>query len=133
MERRATVDRLLDGGRAELLAVRESACSGDCHHCAGCGAVSQTLRLIAHNPIGAQRGDVVLVASQAAPVLWGAALLYLLPLLAFFAGYLGAMPLGVLPIALGGGAFFLGLVPALLYNRRLKRRPPVYTITDFVK
>lgn len=133
MERKATVDRLLDDGRAELLAARESACSGDCHHCAGCGAAKQTLRLTAGNPIGAQRGDVVLVVSRDAPVLWGAVLLYLLPLLAFFAGYLGAVALGLLPIALGGAAFFLGLVPALLYNRHLRRRPPVYTITDFVK
>lgn len=133
MEKRATVACLLPDGRAELLVVRESACSGDCHHCAGCGAVRQTLRVTAENAIGACRGDVVLVASADTPVLVGAVLVYLLPLALFLAVYLAATAWAVAPLLPALVAFALGMLPAFVYNRRLKRRPPTYQIIDFVK
>ena len=94
MERKARVERLLPDHQAELTVQRESACSGDCHKCAGCGAVTQTLRLTADNPIGAREGDMVWISSESKTVLKGAALLYLLPPILFLAGYLAAMPLG---------------------------------------
>ena len=59
MRSKATVKRLLPHGRAEVSVVRESACSGDCHHCAGCGAVRQTLTVQAENPISARPGSLV--------------------------------------------------------------------------
>ena len=43
MRTKATVNALLPDGRVEVLIARKSACSGDCHKCAGCGAVEQTL------------------------------------------------------------------------------------------
>ena len=133
MRQRATVEALLPGGRARLSVRRESACSGDCHQCAGCGAVAQTLSLTARNPIGAQPGDRVWFESGSGPVLWAAVLVYLLPLLCFLGGCLGAGALGSWAYAVGGGAFLLGMVPALLYDRRLRRRPPEYDIVEFVK
>ena len=38
MEQIVRVRRLLENGNAEVVHVRESACSGDCHKCSGCGA-----------------------------------------------------------------------------------------------
>lgn len=133
MRKKATVDRLLPQNRAELLVRRESACSGDCHKCGGCGGVEQILRLTARDPIGVQRGDIVYVESESSVVLKGAALIYMLPLLLFLAGYLMAMPLGGWAFAIGGAGFVLGWIPAVLYDRHVKKNPPDYVITGFVE
>lgn len=133
MQRKATVQAILPDGRAELAVRRESACSGDCHRCGGCGTVGQTLRLTAQNPISAQKGDVVYITSENAPVLWAAALVYALPLLLFLTGYLLSMRLGAWAAAIGAAGFLLGLLPAFAYNRHVKRQPPVYQIIGFVK
>ncbi len=133
MQRKATVQAILPDGKAELAVQRESACSGDCHHCGGCGTVGQTLRLTAENPIGAQKGDIVLIASESAPVLWAAALIYALPMLLFLAGYLLSMRLGAWAAAIGAGGFLIGLLPAFAYNRHVKNQPPAYQIIGFVK
>lgn len=133
MRTKATVDALLPDGRAEVLIARKSACSGDCHRCGGCGAVEQTLRVTAENPMDAKRGDIVWLESESHTVLLSAALLYLLPLLLFLVGYLAAYSLDRWAAAVGAGGFVLGLVPAVLYDRRLKKHPPDYTIIGFVK
>lgn len=133
MQRKATVQSVLPDGRAELAVQRESACSGDCHHCGGCGTVGQTLHLTAQNPVGAEKGDIVYITSKSAVVLWAAALVYLLPLLLFLAGYLLSMRLGAWAAAIGAAGFLAGLLPAFAYNRRVKKQPPAYTIIGFVK
>ena len=134
MRQKATVDAILPDGSAVLLVRRESACSGDCHKCAGCGAVGQTLRLTASNPVCARAGDIVWLESESRVVLWAAALFYLLPLLAALAGYIAALPLGgKAAAAIGAACFALGFLPAFVYNRRLKKRPPAYVIVGLVK
>ena len=92
MEQIVRVHRLHPDGRAEVFLVRESACSGDCHKCSGCGAQQQTLQLTAENPIGARPGETVRLHSSTAAVLKAAAVVYLLPLVLFIGGYLLAMP-----------------------------------------
>lgn len=132
MRQKATVDALIADGRAVLTVVRESACSGDCHTCGGCGSVKQTLSVTADNPIGAKIGERVWVESNGAPVLKGAALVYLLPLALFLAAYLVAIPLGAWAFAVAAGAFAVGFLPAVAYNRKIKREPPTYTIVGYV-
>ena len=56
MEQLVRVRRLNEDGTAQVIHVRQSACSGDCHKCAGCGAVEQTLLVEARNPICAAPG-----------------------------------------------------------------------------
>ena len=133
MRKKATVDRLLPQNRVELLVRRESACSGDCHKCGGCGGVEQVLRVTARDPIGVQKGDIVYVQSDSGVVLKGAVLIYLLPLLLFLGGYLAAASLGSWAFAVGGAGFVLGWIPALLYDRHVKKNPPDYVITGFVE
>ena len=58
MRQRGTVEAAWDD-TAIISVRRESACSGDCHKCAGCGAVTQTLQIRARNLIGARKGDKV--------------------------------------------------------------------------
>ena len=66
-------------------------------------------------------------------MLRGAALLYLLPPALFLAGYLAAYSLGAWAAAAGAAGFALGLIPAFVRDRRLKKRPPDHVITGFVK
>ena len=133
MRQKGTVAAVLDNGKAELVVVRESACSGECHKCAGCGSVQQTLRLTADNLIGAQRGDVVFFESDSSVVLKGAALVYLVPLALFLAAYLAASSLGAWAGVIGAAAFCVGFLPAFAYNRKIKKRPPTYKIVGYVK
>ena len=131
MEQRAKVYTCQPDGTAQVMVVRQSACSGDCHKCSGCGAVEQKLLLTVQNPIGARPGEVVTISSDSAPVLKGAAILYLLPLVLFVAGYLIGMQwqLGGLT---GLGAFALGIAGAVAYDRLVvNRQNTQYTITGY--
>ena len=131
MEQLVRVRQTYEDGTAQVLHIRESACSGDCHKCSGCGAAKETLLLLANNPIGAKPGELVKIRSESAPVLGAAAVLYMLPLVLFFAGYfIGAnWGLGAL---IGCLAFGAGIGIAVVYDRTVaKRRKPVYTIIGF--
>ena len=116
---------------ARVACIRQSACSGDCHKCSGCGAVEQTMVFTARNPVGAKPGDLVTVESATGPVLKAAAVLYMLPLVLVIAGYLVGMQwqLGAL---IGGLAFALSIAIIVVYDRRvMQKRNTVYTIIGF--
>lgn len=130
MEQIVLVRRLIDAQTAEVSRVRESACSGDCHHCAGCGAAKETIVFCADNPIGAKPGDVVRVQSQSGPLLKAAAVLYLLPVAAFLGGYILGETLWEKGILVSLGAFCLSMIPIRVIDRRLTARMH-HTITDF--
>ena len=87
MEQLVRVKETYDDGTALVFRIRESACSGDCHKCSGCGAAKETVTFTAKNLIGARRGELVKVESETAPVLKAAAVLYVVPLMLFFSGY----------------------------------------------
>ena len=120
-------------GTAEVVHIRESACSGDCHKCSGCGAAKETMVFTAQNPMGAKPGELVNVESESGPVLKAAAVMYLLPLVLFFGGYIAGDILGSGPLG-GGLAFALSIGIAVLYDRKvLKKQKTVYTITGYAQ
>lgn len=128
MEQKVKVRQILPDGTAQVVLVRESACSGDCHKCSGCGAAKETLVFEARNPIDARPGEVVIIESETGPVLKAATVLYMLPLVLFFGGYaLGSIwQLGAL---MGGIGFALGIGLVLGYDRHMaKKKETVYTI-----
>ena len=129
MEQKVLIRQVHPDGTATVVHMRESACSGDCHKCAGCGAAKETLTLIAQNPIGAKPSSVVIIRSESAPVLKAAAVLYVLPLVLFFLGYFAA------GAAWGGGlGFALGIALVVVYDRRqAKKKETVYTITGYAQ
>ena len=133
IEQKAKITGLLPNGMAQFAVVRQSACSGDCHQCSGCGAVEQTVSAVAQNTIGAQPGDLVYVVSRGGAVLWAAVLVYLMPLLGFFCGYFAALALSLPAGWFGGVAFLLGMVPAFIYNQRRKCNPIKFEIVGFVE
>lgn len=133
MEQKVKVCQCREDGTADVVHVRQSACSGDCHQCSGCGAAKETIVLTAKNPIGAKAGDVVYIHSESGPVLAGAAMLYMLPLVLFFLGFfLGtSWDAGALT---GGSGFVLGIALATLYDRLVaKKKKTVYTITGYAQ
>ena len=132
MEQQVRVQKLNPDGTAQVVHIRQSACSGDCHKCSGCGAAQETLVLTARNPIGAQPGDTVVIQSATGPVLAAAAVLYMLPLALFFLGYLVGENLWQQGPLLGGIGFVLGVALAVAYDRLVaKKRQTVYTIIGY--
>lgn len=132
MEQLVKVRNVFPDGTAEVLLVRESACSGDCHKCSGCGAAKETMVVTARNAIHASKGDLVKIESANGPLMKAAAVLYVLPLVLFFMGYY----LGTLSGnfgALGGGlGFVLGIALVVFYDRRVGKKNELgYTITAY--
>ena len=132
MEQIVRVYRLHDDGRADIILVRESACSGDCHKCSGCGAQKETMIVTAENPIRAQVGDFVTLTSDTASVMKAVFAVYLVPLVLFFTGFGIGMAKGWSPGLLGGLGFMLGVAFAVWVDRRTaKKNDTVYTITGY--
>lgn len=121
----ATVERIIDSAHAEISVPRKSACGHDCEECAGCGVTGAAVHARAENPIGARPGQKVVVESSTKKMLWIVTLTYMIPIVLFLAGYLGAF-------AVSGSAavhytsavtgFVLGILIAVGYDRRLRRR-----------
>lgn len=134
MEQIVRVRKCNPDGTAEILHVRQSACSGDCHKCSGCGAARETLLFTARNPIGAEPGALVTVRTDSGSVLLAAAVLYLLPMVLFFAFYCAGHILwrhGGLAGCLG---FLVGIGVSVLYDRLvLKKKKSTYTITGYAQ
>ena len=131
MEQIVRVRRAYDDGTAQVLHIRESACSGDCHKCSGCGAAKEGIELRVKNPIGAATGDFVTIEAATGPVLRGAAVLYMMPLLLFFLGYALGAAWGRGGLA-GCIAFAAGIGLVVVYDRRVAaKHETVYTITGF--
>ena len=134
MEQLVRVRETFDDGTALVMHVRESACSGDCHKCSGCGAAKETILLKADNPIGARRGDLVKLESASGPVLKAAAILYLMPLVLFFVGFFAGDLLWQRGGLTGGIAFAAGIALTVLYDRKLGKADKTgYTITGFAE
>lgn len=124
----ATVERVFPNRTAEVAAARPSACAHDCGDCTECLFCrgDAVLRVIAEDPIGVSVGDRVVIESESRRVLGITALVYLVPLAAFFAGYF--LPKSASPGArclFGGIGFLLGFLPALLSDRRARRSQAV--------
>ena len=132
MEQTVRVKEVYNDGNALVVHMRQSACSGDCHKCSGCGAQAETILLKAENPIGAEVGDLVTIRSESGPVLRAAAVLYVVPMVLFFLGYLmGAIWWNAGALA-GGIAFGIGIGLAVVYDRKVvKKEKTGYTITGF--
>ncbi|MBQ8351862.1 MAG: SoxR reducing system RseC family protein [Clostridia bacterium] len=122
-----------EGDIAHVSFMRASACEGCHRHAEGCSACSMlggdrrhTAR--AKNPIGARPGDRVRVATPEGRVLAYAALVFLLPILLSFVGYLvgaGIWGESSLPAGLCAAAgFLLAFLLSILVSARMAKRPP---------
>ena len=132
MQQLVRVRNIHDDGTATVIHIRESACSGDCHKCSGCGAAKEAIVLEAANPIGAKPGDLVHVEAASGPVLKAALVMYMLPMVLFFAGYAVGAALWQQGALVGCLAFLGSIGLAVVYDRRVvKKQDTTYTITGF--
>ena len=132
MQQLVRVRQVHPDGTATVVHIRESACSGDCHKCSGCGAAKEAIVLEAQNPIGAKPGDLVKVESETGPVLKAAAVMYMVPMILFFVGYAIGEALRLSGAWMGGVFFAVSIGLAVLYDRKVvKKQNTGYTITGF--
>ena len=133
MEQIVRVYKLCDNGKAQIIHVRASACSGDCHECAGgCTAAKETMLIEADNPIGAHVGDFVRMESDTKTVMAAVLVMYVLPLVLFFAGYALGAWLGISGGLAGCAGFVLGLLIAIAEDRRQqKNQTTIYTLVGY--
>ena len=125
MKQIATVTRMISSGIAEVTVARESACGHDCENCGGCGTMGGSISVRARTEISLVPGDKVEIYSDNR-VLGFAALVYLLPLVLFFAGYLLFPSLREeLRYLCGGVGFCLGIAAAVLCDRAVRRKNAV--------
>ena len=119
----ATVEKILHDGRAEISVPRKSACGHDCEECAGCGVSGASVRAIAKNPICAQVGQKVVVESSSKGLYGMILIVYILPLIFFLIGYFAsaAVPSEGVRYLIAIAAFLLGILPAIAYDRKVKR------------
>jgi sigma-E factor negative regulatory protein RseC len=109
---------------AEIAVQRQSACGGNCHSCGGCSE-RRILKVSAKNALAASVGDRVVVESSTSRILAAAAIVYVIPLVLFFAFYaaaavLGAGETGSVLTSLAG--FGIGVVIAMAVNRSFKNK-----------
>lgn len=131
MQQEGVVIKTLPGNLAEIKVKRKSACGHDCAKCGGgCTEVmSAPLTAIAKNPVGAKLGDSVTFEGSSKQVLGLAMLVYIIPIILFFAFYAVAellhVPFSSVVACVG---FVLGIVFAKLYNDRKADAQAMYTI-----
>ena len=132
MQQLVRVRQVHEDGTATVIHIRESACSGDCHKCSGCGVAKEAILLDAKNPIGARPGDLVRIESETGPVLKAALVMYMLPMVLFFAGFAIGDALAQMGALFGCLFFAASIGLAVLYDRKVvKKQNTGYTITGF--
>ncbi len=119
----ATIKAILHNGNAIVQVIRQGACAHNCESCSGCGQEGQKIEIEVRNAIGAQVGDRVELESRNRTMLGAAALVYLIAPILFFLCYFitSSCVSDGLCAVFSVGAFFLGMFPAIVYDRRLKR------------
>lgn len=133
MTQSAVVKKILDNGMAEVLVNRGTACGGNCSSCGGTCSFQNKLTVTCGNPIGAQVGDRVTIASQTRRILGAAALVYLVPVICFFVFYfLGTLlfPTENPRVLISLIGFFLGIAVVVLINRRSRREKISFEIVS---
>jgi sigma-E factor negative regulatory protein RseC len=132
MEQLVRVRKVHADGTATVMHVRESACSGDCHKCSGCGAATEAILLEARNDLGAKTGDLVKIEAASGPVLKAAMVMYLVPMILFFVGYAIGDALWELGALIGCLGFVVSIALAVLYDRKVvKKQETTYIITKY--
>lgn len=125
MKQNATVTKILTNGMAEISVKRESACGGDCHACGGTCAFRSLMKVEAVNKISAAVGDKVMIESSTGGILTAAFIVYLMPIILFFASYATAATSGAdegTCILLSIIGFFVGVMIAVGLNRWYKKK-----------
>ncbi len=129
MLQEAIVTKTRDDGLAEVVVERLGICGGDCSECGEC-RYENLMKSVVRNPIGAHRGQHVMIETPTKGVVKGALAIYILPLVMLFAGYLiaDALSLGEsICITAAFAAAVLGVVIASAISRARHSADPTPT------
>ena len=126
----ATVEEVLAGGYVRISVPRKSACGHDCEECAGCGMTGAAVYTTAKDNIGVSVGQKVVVESSTKKLLGVVAVVYLLPVICFLAGYFLSEGLAEnLRYVTAIAAAALTMIPIVLLDRHAKRTEALtYTV-----
>ncbi len=123
MTQNGVVTKLLDNGKAEVAVERGTACGGNCS--GGCEACVYASRILikADNAVYAVPGDRVILESGTGSIMGATALVYMIPLVFFFAALFASVFMGLgqgmcALVSLLGAA--VGTAVAILAGRRMK-------------
>ena len=86
MLQEAIVTGIREDGLAEVVVERLGICGGDCSGCDGC-RYEHLMKSVVKNPIGAHRGQRVMIETPTSGVVKGALAIYILPLVLLIIGY----------------------------------------------
>ena len=129
MLQEAIVTKIRDDGLAEVVVERLGICGGDCNGCNEC-KYEHLMKSVVQNPIGAQRGQHVMIETPTKGVVKGALAIYVLPLVMLILGYLIAAVLSLGESACIIAAFaasVLGIVIAIVISRARHSADPTPT------
>ena len=129
MLQEAIITKIREDGLAEVVVERLGICGGDCNGCEGC-KYDHLMKSVVQNPIGANRGQHVMIETPTSGVVKGAFALYVLPIVMLMLGYaLGAL------LSLSEGyciiaafiAALVGIIIAIVVSKRRYAADPTPT------
>lgn len=129
MLQEAIITKIRDDGLAEVVVERLGICGGNCSECGEC-RYENLMKSVVQNPIGAQRGQHVMIETPTKGVVKGALAIYILPLVMLFLGYLiaDALSLGESACIIAAfAAAVLGIVIAVILSRARHSADPTPT------
>ena len=129
MLQEAIITKIRDDGLAEVVVERLGICGGSCAECGEC-RYEHLMKSVVQNPIGARRGQHVMIETPTKGVVKGALAIYILPLVMLFLGYLTAYALSLgetVCIIAAFAAAALGIVIAMAISRARHSADPTPT------
>jgi sigma-E factor negative regulatory protein RseC len=129
MLQEAIITKIRDDGLAEVVVERLGICGGDCNGCNEC-KYEHLMKSVVQNPIGARRGQHVMIETPTNGVVKGALAIYVLPLVMLILGYLiaDALSLGESACIIAAfAAAVLGIVIAVILSRARHSADPTPT------
>lgn len=136
MTQEAVVTSVFENGTAEVCVTRQTACGGNCSGCETC-LLSSEIKVNVLNPIGADRGQRVLIESSSNKVFKALSLVYIMPvvfmLVCFFIGFVLGFPEYLCIIVSFSGLVLSALVLFIVSRKRSPVSGITYTVCKILE
>lgn len=129
MLQEAIITKTRDDGLAEVVVERLGICGGDCNGCNEC-KYEHLMKSVVQNPIGAHRGQHVMIETPTKGVVKGALAIYVLPIVLLIAGYAIAAALSLSEgtcIIAAFAAAIAGVIIAIVISKAKYKADPTPT------
>lgn len=129
MLQEAIITKIRDDGLAEVVVERLGICGGDCNGCNEC-KYEHLMKSVVQNPIGAVRGQYVMIETPTKGVVRGALAIYVLPIVLLIAGYAIAAALSLSEgtcIIAAFAAAIAGVIIAIVISKAKYKADPTPT------